>query len=202
MNTNRPMKKGDDKWAGPYPVLKVYPRACLVKLPEGVRIFPVFHNSLLKPKPDAKGLPGQDRINEAESRNTRGRVLEREDGTNEVIVKWEFDDLLDCHNNDGWHYKIKWRYHKPSWQPLRDLEGQEATVLDFHRRHPNKPGPPPSIHRWAQSQKQTKPRPANPEKPTTTQPLAGGIRRSPRLRRIIPGLKRVSWAKCVHTRIF
>ena len=101
------MKKRDDKWAGPYPVLKVYLRSCLVKLPKGMKIFPVFHNSLLRPKSDAKGLPGQDRINEAESKNTRGRVLEREDGTEELVMKWEFESLLDCHNEDGLHYKVK-----------------------------------------------------------------------------------------------
>ena len=101
------MKKGDDKWAGPYPVLKVYPRSCLIKLPEGIKIFPVFHNSLLRPKSDAKGLPGQDRINEAESKNTQGRVLKREDGTEKLVIKWEFKSLLDCHNEDGLHYQVK-----------------------------------------------------------------------------------------------
>ena len=105
------MKKGDDKWAGPYLILKAYRRSCLLELPEGIKIFPVFHNSLLRPKPDAKGLPGQDRINEAESKITRGRVLERENGTEELVVKWEFESLLDCHNEDGLHYLVKWRHH-------------------------------------------------------------------------------------------
>lgn len=53
MKTNRPIKKEDDKWAGPFPVLKVYPRSCLLKLPEELKIFPVFHNSLLRSKPEA-----------------------------------------------------------------------------------------------------------------------------------------------------
>ena len=58
IKTNRLIKKGDDKWAGPYLVLKIYPRSCLLKLPKGIRIFLIFHNSLLKPKSNAKGLPG------------------------------------------------------------------------------------------------------------------------------------------------
>src|ERR1043166_2616367 len=107
MKTNRPMKKGDDKWAGPYPILKVYPRSCLLRLSEGMKIFPIFHNSLLRPKADTKGLPGQDHINEAEAKNTRGRVLEREDGIEELVKKWEFEDLLDYHNEDGLHYLMK-----------------------------------------------------------------------------------------------
>ncbi|EFQ93460.1 hypothetical protein PTT_09178, partial [Pyrenophora teres f. teres 0-1] len=72
MKTNRPMKKGDDKVAGPFKILKVYPRACLVELPSTMKIFPVFHYSLLRPYTDARGLPGQDAINEAESRHLRG----------------------------------------------------------------------------------------------------------------------------------
>jgi hypothetical protein len=52
-----------------------------------MKIFPVFHNSLLRPKTD-------DLINEAESRNIRGRILERDDETEEVVEKWEFEALI------------------------------------------------------------------------------------------------------------
>lgn len=144
MKTNRPMKKGDDKWAGPYRIIKVYRRACLLQLPEEMKIFPVFHNSLLRAKPPGPGLPGQDRINEAESKNIRGRILERDDETNEVTEKWEFDGLLDCHDEDGLHYLVKWRHHKPTWQPASDLKGQDEVLLEFHRNNPDKPKAP----RW------------------------------------------------------
>ena len=84
------MKKGDDKWDGPYTILKVYKRSCLINLPLTMKIFPVFHNSLLRAYTSAKGLPGQNKINEAESQKTRGRVLERTDGIEEPTVKWHF----------------------------------------------------------------------------------------------------------------
>lgn len=135
------MKKGDDRWVGPYPIQAVYPRACLVKLPTDMKIFPVFHNSLLRPKSESDGLLGQDLINNAESRRNRGRVLEREDGIEEAVEKWEFEDLLDCHNQDGLHYRIKWKYYPLSWQPAIDLKEQDQVILSFHRRHPDKPGP-------------------------------------------------------------
>ena len=68
------MKKGDDKWAGPYRITEVYPRACRVQLSDHIRVFPVFHNHLLRRKdPEDTGLPGQVTINEAESRHIRGR---------------------------------------------------------------------------------------------------------------------------------
>ena len=145
MKPNRPMKKGDDKWAGPYTIQAVYPRACLVDLPVNMKIFPVFHNSLLRPKHEDSGLPGQDQINEAESKNIKGRILEREDGTDEVIEKREFEKLLDSHNQAGLQYLIKWKHHPPSWQPASDLKGQDKALLDYHYQHPGKPGPPPWI---------------------------------------------------------
>jgi hypothetical protein len=147
MKTNRPMKKGDDRWVGPYTIQAVYPRACLVELLVDMKIFLVFHNSLLRPKHDGNGLPGQDLINNAESRCNRGRVLEREDGTEEVVVKWEFEDLLDCHDEDGLHYLVKWKHHAPSWQPAADLKGQDQIILSFHQRHPDKPEPPAWVKR-------------------------------------------------------
>jgi hypothetical protein len=144
------MKKGDDKWAGPYLVQAIYPRACLINLPPGMKIFLVFHNSLLRPGSDSNGLPGQNIINEAESRNIRGRILEREDsgdGTDEIVEKWEFEELLDSHNEAGLQYLIKWKHHPPSWQPASDLKGQDDILLDFHQRNPNKPGPPSWVKR-------------------------------------------------------
>jgi transposase InsO family protein len=183
MKTNRPMKKGDDKWAGPYKITRVYPRACAVELPEGLRIFPVFHNSLLRPKASVKGLPGQDQINQAESKNIRGRILERDDETNEVVAKWEFEKLLDCHNEDGLHYLVKWKHHPPSWQPAKDLKGQNEVLIAFHTANPGKPGPPS----WVRIGKPV-PKPA--------------LRQSPRLRRAIHGLSRVSFAPLQYIQLF
>ena len=106
-----------------------------------MKIFPVFHNSLLRPKSDGNGLPGQKVINEAESRYIRGRILGREDGTDEIIEKWEFEELLDSHNETGLQYLIKWKHHAPTWQPASDLKGQDEALLEYHQRYPSKPGP-------------------------------------------------------------
>jgi hypothetical protein len=85
--TNRPLKKGDDKWAGPYEIEAVYPQACCVRLPTGVRIFPVFYNSLLQLHSPGAGLRGQSVVNVVESWHLCGRILEREDGTEELVEK-------------------------------------------------------------------------------------------------------------------
>jgi hypothetical protein len=84
---------------------------CLIDLPPNIKVFPVFHNSLLRPCKRAVGLPGQRQINEAESRHLRGRILERDHDTDEMVEKWEFEALLDCHNDYGsLQYLVKWKH--------------------------------------------------------------------------------------------
>ena len=143
LRTNRPMKKGDDKWAGPFKISKAYKRACALELPGTIKVFPVFHTSLLRPH-SGGGLPGQDRLNEAESRHLRGRILERTDGNDAPEERWEFEDLLDSHNEAGLQYLVKWKHHPPSWQPAADLRGQDDALWKYHEANPGKPGPP----RW------------------------------------------------------
>jgi hypothetical protein len=76
MKINRPIKKEDDKIAGPYRILKVYPHTYILELPAETKIFPVFHNSLLRPYSKVVGLQGQMDINLAKSRYLRGHILE------------------------------------------------------------------------------------------------------------------------------
>jgi hypothetical protein len=84
MKKNYPMKKGDDKMAGSYRILKVYLYAYLLELLVETKIFLVFHNSLLWPHSEVVGLQGQTDINLAESRYLRGHILEWEDGEEEM----------------------------------------------------------------------------------------------------------------------
>jgi hypothetical protein len=84
-------------------------------------------------------------INETKSQHIRECTLEREDGEVEPVEKWEFEKLLDCHNEDGLHYLIKWRYHALIWQPAKDLQGQNKVILDFHCKNPFKPDPPTKV---------------------------------------------------------
>jgi hypothetical protein len=144
MKTNRPMKKGDDKWAGPFAITATYRRACALSLPPEYRVFPVFHHSLLQHAPASPGLHGQAEINAAESRNLRGRILSRNDETDEIEERWEFDNLLDSRRRGPrtLEYLVQWKYHAATWQPAIDLKGCDDALYAFHRAHPAKPGPP------------------------------------------------------------
>jgi hypothetical protein len=106
ITTNRPIKKGDDKWAGPYEITAVYPRACAFQLSETMKIFPVFHISLLFPLNPVSGLSDQKLINEAKSKNTKKRIFTRENGEKEGKKIWEFNEILDVYNQNGYHYCI------------------------------------------------------------------------------------------------
>jgi hypothetical protein len=77
-----------------------------VKLLDLMRIFLVFHNSLLRSAELQLALPGQNLINDAKSRYVKGRILIREDEEEEIVEKWKFDSILDTHNEDKHHYLI------------------------------------------------------------------------------------------------
>jgi hypothetical protein len=75
------MKKEDDKWAGPYEITAVYPRACAFRLFMTIKIFPVFHMSLFLPLNPDFGRRGQKFINEAELKKyKRTNIHPRERG--------------------------------------------------------------------------------------------------------------------------
>jgi hypothetical protein len=123
MKTNRFMKKGDNKWTGFYAVTVVYSKACAVKLLDSMRIFLVFYNALLRFVELQLALPGQNLINDAESRYVKKRIFTRENKKEEIVEKWEFDLILDTHNEDEHYYLIQWKYHALIWQPAADLKG-------------------------------------------------------------------------------
>lgn len=149
LKTNRPKKKWDDKWDGPYKVLKAYRGAVVVELPEHIRVNNSFHTSKVRLW-NATPIPGQDEINRRERRNVAGRIVERNDDGN-IEERWEFEKILDVHDEDeeaGLTYLVKWKYHdEPTWQPEEDLKSSPDAVKRFHQQNPSKPGPPAWIAR-------------------------------------------------------
>ena len=143
MRTNRPKKKWDDKWDGPYKVLKAYRGAVVIDLPPHIKVNNSFHISKVRLWLPEE-IPGQAELNQKERRNVAGRVVERDDDGN-IEEKWEFEKILDVHDEDptGLTYEIKWKhYDETTWQPENDLKGCEQAIQLFHKRNPGKPGPP------------------------------------------------------------
>jgi len=53
---------------------------------------------------------------------------------------------------------VKWRYHDATWQPAKDLKGQDQALWKFHDANPEKPGPPRWLKRRALSPPAVQPR--------------------------------------------
>ena len=131
ITTRRPSKKLDHRRLGPYEVIEaVGPNAARLRLPETVRLHPVFHVSLLEHASDDP-LPGQ------QSPPPPAVVV---DGQEE----WEVERVLDSRlYHRRLQYLVKWRgYDAPTWQPLEDLEHAVEAVQEFHRLYPGRPRPP------------------------------------------------------------
>jgi hypothetical protein len=58
-----------------------------VKFPDLMRIFPVFHNLLLRFTKFQLALSGQNLINNAELRYVKERILIKENGEQEIVEK-------------------------------------------------------------------------------------------------------------------
>jgi hypothetical protein len=106
-----------------------------------MRIFPVFHNSLLRSAKLQLALPGQDLINNAKLRYIKEKILIKEDKKEKIVEKWEFDSILNTHNEDGYHYLIQWKHHAPIWQSAADLKNQNEAIIKYYKENPDKCNP-------------------------------------------------------------
>ncbi len=136
IRTLRPQKKLDWKNLGPFPIKKVVSsHAYELDLPAAMRIHPVFNVSLLRPAA-TNPVPGQ--------RQPPPPPIEVEG-----LEEWEVEEVVDSRwerrgrGGPRLRYTVKWAgYDELTEIPADHLENAQETVLNFHRRYPNKPKPP------------------------------------------------------------
>ncbi|KAI0997909.1 hypothetical protein K3495_g10282 [Podosphaera aphanis] len=138
--TERPAKKLDDKYAGPWPVTRLISgnKAVEVALPQNLTddgIFNVFHPSLLRlyiPNP----VPLQDPPEPKP-------VKLLKNGTNNGVEEYLVDEVVDCKKVRGkWKYRVKWTDDpKYQWEDEENWINHYDAWL-FHWKYPNKPKPP------------------------------------------------------------
>jgi len=134
IKTQRPAKKLDDRWFGPFPIQKVINRnAYRLKLPRTFRrVHPVFHISLLR-------------------RWTPDPIAERPkphhpppDIAADGHVEYEVEVILDSRiRYRKLQYLVKWKGYGPeenSWQPVENLIHSPELIDEFHERNPRAPG--------------------------------------------------------------
>lgn len=135
IRTLRPQKKLDWKNLGPFTVKRVIsPYAYELDLPASMRIHPVFNVTLLRPASDDP-VPGQ--------RQPPPPPIEVEG-----LEEWEVEDIVDSRwerrgrGGPRLRYTVKWvGYDNVTDVPADYLENAQETVLNFHRRYPDKPRP-------------------------------------------------------------
>jgi hypothetical protein len=128
---SRPSKKLDDKWRGPFEVLKpVRKGAYKLKTPQSWKVHKTFNEEYLKlfKKPEYESQqkpppPPPDVV----------------DGT----LEYEVEEILDSRLSRGkLQYLVKWKGYLPeenTWEPEANVEGSPDAIKDFHKKYPSAP---------------------------------------------------------------
>lgn len=138
---DRPSRKLSDKWYGPVEVLKKVGESWLVKLPEGWKIYPLFHSHSLR-KYTADPLPGQVRPTPAPI-----QLLPEQD-------EWEIEEILGSRlANRTLQYQVKWKGANEDleWYLCSDAMTAPHMLKRFHLRHPEAKGPPRLLLKWLEA---------------------------------------------------
>ena len=136
--TQRPSKKLNHQMAGPYKIIEKCGHSWKIKLPDSIKIWPVFHTQLFR-KAATDPLPGQ--INESPL------PIQIEEGDEE----WEVKKILASKvKRKKVYYRASWvGYDKdPEWYPASNFKYSSHKLRAFHEEYPQVPGPPRSLPKW------------------------------------------------------
>lgn len=130
LTTNRPSKKLDYKFIGPFPVKKKISESNYeLDLPREIRVHPVFHVSLLETtQGNVMVRAGQDKL----------EVESPEEYEPEKIIKHRVRD------NKNW-YLIKWKNYPNSentWEPIEHLAKSQRLLKNYHQQTRRARAPP------------------------------------------------------------
>ena len=136
IETTRPSKKLDHVKIGPFKIVRnIKDTSYELELPEGMKIYPVFHISLLEPAP--ANVPTLTQVPD-------NYLMEQEE-------RYEVRKILDDSTNfdDGQQrFLVKWKGYPDSentWEPRTNLDGCEKIIVQYEeqkKRHPGDPAPP------------------------------------------------------------
>ena len=138
--TDRPSRKLASQMEGPYEILEQVGHSFKLKLPESMKIHPVFHAEKLR-KDAGDPLPGQA--------NPETLPLELENGE----LEYEVQKVLAVKLIRGkLKYKIEWKGWDPDpeWYPASALNNSPLALRDFHAANPTRPGPPVNLQYWVE----------------------------------------------------
>ncbi len=132
--TDRPSKKLANQMDGPYEILEQIGHSFRLRLPESIKVHPVFHADRLRKDPD-NPLEGQS--------NPDPPPLQVNDQE-----EYEVQEILAVKQTRGkLRYKIKWKGwdDDPEYYPASVLSNSPLALQRFHEANPDRPGPPKNL---------------------------------------------------------
>lgn len=136
IRTKRPNNKLDFNKIGPFKISEQIGKVNFrLKLPETMRIHPVFHISLLEPAPRNATIVHQ----------TEEMLPENPDADEDRY--WDVEQVLDSgYINGQFRYLLKWEGDwDNTWEPPELCDCQEL-IDEFHRQNPDRPKPNSKNH--------------------------------------------------------
>ncbi|XP_023806684.1 uncharacterized protein LOC111946757 [Oryzias latipes] len=126
-------RKLSPRYIGPFQVVRVInPVAVQLRLPQTMRIHPVFHVSQLKPHITSPLHPSP-------TPPPAPRIIDGQPA-------WTFRHIMDVRRRGrGFQYLVDWKGCGPeerSWEPSSRILDKDM-LREFHRRYPHKPGGAP-----------------------------------------------------------
>jgi len=133
IKTQRPSKKLDHKWIGPFKVLRKHGISCKLDLPITMKIHDVFHPSLLSLNPDTP-LEGQEFAEPPPIRATEG----------DDEAEWVVDDIIAVRKvNKTIKAQANWHGYPRdlTWYPIDNFRNSMDVLREFYNTHPTAPKP-------------------------------------------------------------
>ena len=131
IKTQRPSRKLDHKQIGPYEIThKIGSTSYKLKLPQSMKIHPVFHSSLLQ-------LDYNNPLLGQTPHPPPPVVVDDEE-------EWEVEAIQDSRlHYCKLQYRVAWTGHPQdtTWYPANNFEHAKELIEAFHNKYPDKPGP-------------------------------------------------------------
>ncbi|KAI0992850.1 hypothetical protein K3495_g15334 [Podosphaera aphanis] len=137
LKTQRPMKKLDNVFNGPFKIIEKVGHSFRLQLPVTMAIHNVFSPDKLRKDPQ-NPLPGQ-LIKESPPVNITG------------TDEWEVKHILAVKKiRQTLFYRAHWLNQDEdlTWYPASNYKYAPHMLRDFHLRHPDLPGPPARLMEW------------------------------------------------------